>query len=149
LTQRIIPGKDAKKNLIRYNYFALSKYSANSYAGAKFLAYLMTEDAEKRFLEKDNTLIAAQPSFWEAQKNTRISDVFARAKLDAFIPETGDQLAVFQYGLKSEFESLLSDSLDRNTNIDIGNIPNFISHGVECSIDTYLGKEVPSDCEQE
>ena len=149
LTEKIpYKNEDDKKNLARFSYFALSKFSKNSYAWAKFLAYLMTEDAQRRFLEKNNHLIGAQRSFWDAQKNSRLSDVLSRTKIDTFIPETSEKIFLFNFGLKPEFESFLSESLDRNSNTDIGNISSFISTWVSCSISTYLGQEVSPECEK-
>ena len=87
----------------------------------------MTEDAERRFLEKNKHLIGAQRSFWDAQKNSRLSDVLTRTKIDTFIPETSEKTFLFNFGLKPEFENFLSESLDRNSNTDIGNISSFIS----------------------
>lgn len=95
ILQDSLTGK--KKDLARYSYFALSKSSKNGVAAAKFLEYLMTEDAEQRFVAEYPYLIPAQRKFYDSVQNNRLSDVFSRTKLDSFIPETGESLFVFDY----------------------------------------------------
>jgi hypothetical protein len=68
--------------------------------------------------------------------------------MDAFIPDTDEDLSVFSYWLKAEFENFLSEYIDRNKNIDINNISEQLSHDVWCSIDTYSGKDIRTDCEK-
>ena len=68
--------------------------------------------------------------------------------MDAFIPNTNEELFVFSYGLKAEFENFLSEYIDRNDNINIDNISEKLSHDISCSIDTYNDTEIRPDCEK-
>jgi len=51
------------QNIARYQYFWLSKLSKNGYAWAKFLEYLMTDEAERLFINANPTIIPAKRSF--------------------------------------------------------------------------------------
>ena len=108
----------------------------------------MTQDAQKRFLQKNPYLISAQREYWTAQQDTKISSILNRAGLDAFIPGTDEDLRVFSYGLKAEFENFLGEYLDRNDNIDIDNISESLSHSLSCTLTTYGGQDIPADCEK-
>lgn len=137
-----------RKNIVKYNYFALSKASDNDEAAIKFLEYLMTPEAEQIFLQNNSYLISAQREFWGAQEGTQLSKVLSRATMDAFIPTIDDTYIVFSYGLKAEFENFVSEYIDRNWNLDIYNISEQISRDIWCSIDTYSGKDIRADCEK-
>jgi ABC-type glycerol-3-phosphate transport system substrate-binding protein len=150
LTEKI-PATSATsgiKNIAKFNFFALSKTTQNPEAGVKFLEYLMTSEAEKVFLQNNSYLLSAQRDFWTAQKWTKLSDILSRASMDAFIPDTNEQLFIFSYGLKAEFENFLSEYIDRNDVIDINNISEKVSHDLSCSIDTYSDKEIRPECEK-
>jgi ABC-type Fe3+ transport system substrate-binding protein len=88
---------EPRKNLVKYNYFAISKTTPNPTAALKFIEYLLTADAEKRFLQNNAHLVAAQREFWSAQQGTKISTILSRASMDAFIPDTDEDLSVFSY----------------------------------------------------
>lgn len=149
LTERIPADSptEGRENAAKYNFFALSKATKEPETAVKFLEYLLTPDAQKRFLQNNPYLISAQRSFWPAQESSVLSNVLNRATLGAFIPEIDEELFVFSYGLKAEFENFLSEYIDRNDNIDINKISELISHNISCSIDTYSGKETRADCE--
>lgn len=139
---------DDRINIAKYSYFALSKTTQNPIAGVKFLEYLMTTDAQTRFLQNNDAILSAQREFWPAQEWTKISQVLSRSTLDAFIPDLNENLSIFNYWLKAEFKSFLSDNLDRNNNIDINKISEWLSHTVFCSTDTYNWKATRADCEK-
>lgn len=124
------------KNIAKYRYLWLSKTSQNSLLWAKFLDYLLTEDAEKRFLEAFPLYIPAQRSFYESSQNTTLSNIFSRAKLDSFIPSAGETLQTFEYGNKMEFEQILWDNIDRNGKIDTNNIMNLFQTSIWCESET-------------
>jgi ABC-type glycerol-3-phosphate transport system substrate-binding protein len=150
LTEKI-PATSATsgiKNIAKFNFFALSKTTLHPEAGVKFLEYLMTSEAEKIFLQNNSYLVAAQREFWTAQKWTKLSNILSRTTMDAFIPDTDEEIFVFWYGLKAEFESFLSEYIDRNDAIDINNISEKLSHDLSCSIDTYSDAEIRPDCEK-
>jgi ABC-type glycerol-3-phosphate transport system substrate-binding protein len=150
LTEKIPSGSSPsnKKNIAKFNFFALSKTTPNPEAGVKFLEYLMTSEAEKIFLQNNTYLVSAQREFWTAQQWTKLSSILSRASMDAFIPDTDEELFVFSYGLKAEFENFLSEYIDRNDPIDINNISERLSHDLSCSIDTYSDVEIRPDCEK-
>lgn len=146
-----IPLEDSTSgwfSTVQYAYFWLSQATKSPTAGAKFLSYLMTDDAISRYLSNNSTQIAAKQSFWEAQKNTQISSVFPRITLGNFIPKIDEQLFLFEYALKPEFNSFLTEYLDRSQNIDISNISKNISFNIGCTIDAISGKDVSADCER-
>lgn len=149
LTERIPNLKNTEKlNIARYSYFGISKFSKNPEASVKFIEYLMTSDAQKRYLSEYPYLISAQREFWWAQSSESLSSVFPRMKLDVFIPLPGEKLKLFSYGLKPEMEQFLGESIDRNENIDINNILSQLSHTIDCSIQTYIGWDVWENCEK-
>ncbi len=140
--------QNGAKNIAKFNFFALSKTTKNPEAGVKFLEYLMTSDAEKTFLQNNSYILSAQREFWTAQKGTKLSSILSRTTMDAFIPDTNEELFVFSYGLKAEFENFLSEYIDRNNTIDISNISERLSHDLSCSIDTYSDTDARPDCEK-
>lgn len=151
LTERI--PKDStwgkKKNLAKYSYFWVSKTSKNGIAAAKFLEYLMTSDAMQKFLKEYPYLISAQREFHPSQANNRLSDVLARTRLDAFIPEFDEELINFDYWLKPEFDNFLDKYIDRNSSSDINNIWIDLYSSVNCAVAPYTENPIPRDCERE
>jgi len=136
------------KNIARFDFFGISKSTSSPRASADFLIYLMTEDAQKRFLQHNTEYIAAQRAYWTAQKNKNLSDILSRTTIDAFIPDINTELFIFSYWLKAEFWSLLSENIDRIGNLDINNISDALSRWISCEIDIYNGKNVAPDCEK-
>lgn len=137
-----------RKNLAKYNYFALSRTTENPLAGAKFLEYLMTSDAQKRYLAKNPYTISAQREYWKAQEWTSLSSVINKSTLTAFIPEIDEELSVFWYWLKAEFNTFLAEYIDRTDNIDINNISENISQKIWCSISISIEWKESDDCEK-
>ena len=138
---------EPRKNIAKFDFFAISKTSKEPISAVRFLEYLMTTDAQKRFLQNNSTLISAQREFWDAQEDTPISDILSRTQMKSFIPDIDEELFVFSYWLKSEFDTFLSDTIDRTDNIDINNIWTRLSRFISCSIDTFNGKDVSAECE--
>jgi maltose-binding protein MalE len=147
LSERIPQNSPEKpQNIARYQYFWLSKLSKNGYAWAKFLEYLMTDEAERIFISANPTLIPAKRSFYDSVKDNSLSSVFPRIKLDTFIPNAGDTLSVFDYGFKKEFEKFLDEYIDRNDNMDMNNISSLLSQEISCTIGTYQWTTVSDTC---
>lgn len=137
------------KNIVHYNYFAISRWSQQQEASLRFLQYLMSTDAQRRYIEKNPHQIAAQRSFWIAQKTQKISNILKRITLDTFIPDIDEQLSLFEYGLKAEFQEFLWEYLDRNDNMDISNILDNISTELSCTILPYdTSIQNTKDCEK-
>lgn len=139
---------EARENIAKFDFFAISKSTKNPTGALKFMEYLMTTDAQKRFLQNNKTQLAAQREFWIAQEDNSLSNILSRTSMNSFIPDSDEKLFVFSYWLKAEFDTFLSDYIDRNDNIDINNIWELISEHISCSIDTYNGDDVSADCEK-
>jgi hypothetical protein len=105
------------------------------------LGYLLTEDAQSRYIQSFPGYIPAQRAFYEASQNTALSNIFSRTKLDSFIPSLGEQLVVFDYGERAQFEQFLLDNIDRNSKIDKNNILSTLSERIQCSIVSLSGEQ--------
>ncbi len=133
-------------NLARYSYFGISKSSQNGSLWVKFLDYLLTEDAERRFLSSFPNYIPAQRSFYETSKSVSLSTIFSRAKLDSFIPWPWEELQLFDYGNKIEFEKILTDNIDRNGKIDKDNISKVVISQIWCEVHSISGDGQKDGC---
>lgn len=133
-------------NIARYRYFWLSKSTKNPDLWAKFLNYLLTEDAQSRYIQSFPGYIPAQRAFYETSRNTALSNIFSRTKLDSFIPALGEQLVVFDYGDRVQFEQFLLDNIDRNSKIDKNNILSTLSARIQCSVVSVSGQQEWSKC---
>ncbi len=138
-------GKN-RSNLARYRYLAVSKKTDNPDSWAKLLEYLMSDIAHTKATEAFPLLISPLRSRSEWQKTTSLSSVFARARLDAFIPDIQDQIFVFDYGLKWEYEKILREYLDRNDKIDINTIIKLIQKNVSCESESILSGSLSEKC---
>jgi ABC-type glycerol-3-phosphate transport system substrate-binding protein len=148
LTERL-PVDSLGKNttsLARYRYLALSDKTLYPIAGADFLSYLMSERALLRVQEVFPYLISPQKHLSKTQGNTSLSKLFARARLDAFLPLPGEKLMIFEYGLKWEYEKIYRDYIDRNSKIDISNILNRIKNIVECKTESSKTATLSEKC---
>lgn len=110
----IIPqtGTNEKINLARYDYFAISKNSENGEASARFMNYLMSEDAGRIAMEMYPHLIPSQSGLQLSAQGKELSSTFPRAKIDPFMPQVGMTLHVFNYGFKETFRNLLDQNWD-------------------------------------
>lgn len=101
---------DKSINLADYNYFALSKTSANPEAGFTFLAYLASREAEEKYLTKFPLYLSAQRIFEEKQRNEPLSKDYERVKYGSFAnPDT--ELLSFDKGLKNEYDAYFKTAL--------------------------------------
>lgn len=137
------------KNLARYKYLGLSKTSKNPILGARFLNYLISEDAGSRFMGAFPTYIPAQRTLYETRSESPLSSVFARTRLESFIPRIGDTLTVFDYGNREEFERILVDNIDRNKKIDKNNIIKLLSSAIKCSLSGLSEYDTTDSCKEE
>jgi ABC-type glycerol-3-phosphate transport system substrate-binding protein len=137
-----------KRNIVRFPYLSISKATKSPFGAAKFLEYLMTDDGIRKIQEAYPYLIPPKPSLYESWKWKSLSNVLTRARLDAFIPEIGETLSVFDFWLKAEFDVFLSEAIDRNENIDINNISKLLISTIDCGIGLYLGTDLSSECEK-
>ena len=148
LTEKLPQDSLWKKrvNIARYRYLALSKKSENLDAAADLLAYLMSETGWAKAQEAFPLMISPLRSWSEWQKETRLSEVFARTRLDAFIPDLQEDIFVFQYGIKWEYEKIFRELIDRNEKIDINNLSKTIGKNVECELEGTLSWVLSEAC---
>lgn len=138
-----------RKNMARYPYVSISKSSKNPLGAAKFLEYLSTDDAIRKLQSIYPYLIPPKPSLYESWRWNKLSSVLNRTTLDAFIPQIDEKIALFDYWLKPEFESFLSENIDRKENIDISNIWSRLASFIDCSLDIYTwNNNDSSPCEK-
>ena len=150
LTDRV-PQNSIKENainLVRYNYFWLSRSSKNATLWTKFLDYLLTEDAEWKFILSFPLYIPAQRSFYDRAKMTSLSNIFSRTKLDSFIPSIGESLKVFDYGNKIDYEKIFSDNIDRTGKIDNNNIIEVVGKQIGCEMQDPSKSSNTDGCHQ-
>ncbi len=138
-----------KKNIARYSYFGISKFTKEWEASVKFLEYLMTPEAQRLFMAEYPYIIPAQSEFYESVMNNNLSETLNRTKLAPFIPIIGDQVSIFQYWLKSRFERYLKEGIDTIENPDIESITTKISKEISCEISSSLGWDISKDCQTE
>lgn len=148
LTERLPQDSLWKKrvNIARYRYLALSKKSQNLDAAADLLSYLMSETAWAKAQEAFPFLISPLRSWSEGQKETVLSQVFARTRLDAFIPDLQEDIFVFQYWIKWEYEKIFRELIDRNEKIDINNLTKVIGKNVVCELESTLSGVLSELC---
>jgi len=141
-------NKEIAENIAKYQFFWVSKASKNGEVAAKFLEYLMTEEAERIYIKENPYMIPALRSFYASVEGQKLSEVLSRTTLDAFIPWQWEILHSFNYWLKSEFERFLDEYIDRNENMDMNNITSLLSKEITCALETYHGNEVSDICEK-
>ncbi len=135
-----------RMHIAKYKYFWLSKMSKNSMLWVKFLNYLTTEDAQRKFITAFPHYIPAQRSFYESVSSTSLSSVFSQAKLDSFIPKLWETVLLFDYGNKWTFDEIFSDAIDRIGKIDRNNIKNLIKSRISCEILETTAQILPENC---
>ncbi len=138
-----------KKNIAKYSYFGISKFTKEWEASVKFLEYLMTPDAQRLFMNEYPYLIPAQSEFYETIMTHALSETLNRTKLAPFIPMIGEQLSVFQYWLKSRFERYLREGIDTTETPDIESIATKISKEISCEISASTQWDISKDCQTE
>jgi hypothetical protein len=148
LTDRI-PQNQANQstNIGRYTYLGVSRLTANPVVSARFMAYLMTPDAQRILMREYPYLIPAQSEFYETARDTSLSPTLSRTRLGDFIPEIGEQVSVFEYGLRSRWERYISEAFVGTTTPDLEALATRLSHDIGCELEPSLGMTPSSDCE--
>jgi ABC-type glycerol-3-phosphate transport system substrate-binding protein len=141
-------GKN-KINIARYRFLALSKKTENPLAWADLLSYIMSDAGMSKSLESFPLLISPLRATVESQRETSLSKVFARTRLDAFIPELWDDIFLYDYRIKWEYEKTFREYLDRNTKIDINNMVKVLSKNISCELESTLSWVVSESCVSE
>jgi ABC-type glycerol-3-phosphate transport system substrate-binding protein len=144
-----LPSDSAGKNrgvLARYRYLGISKKTQNPDASAKLLQYIMSEVGSAKSLEAFPLLLSPKRSLVNTQWTTPLSDVFARTRLDAFIPALQDDIFFFQYDIKGEYTRILRDYIDRNEKVDINNLIKTIQNDISCLVETRENGAVSEKC---
>jgi hypothetical protein len=110
----------------------------------------MTAEAQRIFINEYPYLIPAQSEFYSSIANTSLSSTLSRTKLQAFIPNIGDMISVFDYGIKSRFDRYLKDELDRDNGLSDGSdVLGKISKDIFCEINTTNGGADSGNCQSE
>jgi ABC-type glycerol-3-phosphate transport system substrate-binding protein len=151
LTERIPADSLSEKriNLARYSYLAISRNTKNPIVSARLLSYLMTPTALEKIREVFPYLISPDRAIMATQGNTSLSTIFWRTRLDAFLPLWWEQLFIYQYWLKREYENIFRDYIDRSAKIDISTILTRIQRSIECKIESSSGMTLSSKCLEE
>lgn len=148
LTDRIPQiSSQVRENIGRYNYYAISKQTSNGALALKFMAYLMTSEAERLYIEEYPYLIPAQTEFYDTIRDNSLSNTLNRTRLDAFIPDLLERVSVFDYGLKSRFEEYLQEGIDRENSIDIDGMATKISLEIACELQSSRWEWESSNCQ--
>jgi hypothetical protein len=98
------------------------------------MEYLMTIEAQRLYMDEYPYLIPAQSEFYTAIEDRSLSAALTRAKITSFIPNIGDQLSIFQYGIRSRFDRYLREGIDISGIPDIDSITAKISKDIDCEI---------------
>lgn len=140
LTERIPQNSLGKSrlNIARYKYLAVSAKSSNGKAAADFLNYLMNQKTLSTAVDVFPYLISPDRTISQTQWQKSLSTLFTRTYLNAFIPEDGESLLVYNYWVKNEYEKIFEESLDRKNKIDINNTLTRVKDAVECKIESTV-----------
>ena len=148
LTERLPEESLGKErlNIARYKYIGVSQKSENPEAAARLIEYVMSDIWAERAIEAFPILISPIRSYVEQQKNTPLSDVFARTRLDAFIPELDEKLFAFNYQIKWEYRRIFREYIDRNGKVDINNMFQDIKSSISCQIESLESGSISEKC---
>lgn len=94
----------------------------------------MTPEAQRLYMTEYPYLIPAQSEFHATAETNSLSDILTRTNLSAFIPNLGERISVFDYGLKSLFERYLREGIDTIDNPDVEALTSKISQEIRCQI---------------
>ncbi len=148
LTDRIPQKKVGKStNIGRYTYLGMSRLTTNPIVSVRFMAYLMTPDAQRILMREYPYLIPAQSEFYEAARDMSLSPTLTRTRLGAFIPEIGERVSVFEYGIRSRWERYIREAFVGTTTPDLESLTNRLSHDIRCELEPSLTTTPSSDCE--
>lgn len=103
-----------KINLARFSYFAVSKYSQNMEAAARFVGFLTTPTAGELYAESFPQYLPARLDVLETRKEALPSKNFPRVRYESYLPGQGIELVNFDRGLTSEFEDAVNSELLTN-----------------------------------
>jgi hypothetical protein len=98
----------------------------------------MTPEAERLYIEEYPYIIPAQVEFYNTVEKNALSNSFVRTQLSSFLPEIGEKLPLFQYGLKSRFERYFREGIDTTDSPDIDTITTTISRDIACEIQSSI-----------
>lgn len=133
-------------NVAHYRYLWISKKAKNPIPAAKLLAYLTTDEWLTKAQEAFPRYISPLRILSEKQADTSLSDVFARVKMDAFLPLQWEKLLIFHFWLRNEYEKLFTDAIDKKNKSDINTILKDISHSISCELSNIASNSISSGC---
>lgn len=133
LIPQITSNKKDFKNLANFNYFAASRIWKYKDASFKFIWYLATEEAQKKYLDNFPWYLPAVKSAEDYRLKQKMSTNYSRIDYTSFSVNDDTQLKIFDKWLKTYFDSYISknfinfDNLDSNKyNDTISSLINFI-----------------------
>lgn len=150
LTESIPQFSDKNlKNIAKYSYLGISKNTNKADAAARFLSYLSTPDAERILMEIYPYMIPAQKEFQASAQGKSLSPEIPRAKIDPFIPKIAESIQVFDFGIKSKFQSILDNNWSSfDSRESLSQIGNIISKNITCEMSLYENTKWASECEK-
>ncbi|EKE27984.1 MAG: hypothetical protein ACD_3C00111G0001 [uncultured bacterium (gcode 4)] len=128
--------KAEKTNIINYNYFALSKYSANQDMWFAFLSYLSTKEAQEKYLNSFSYYLPALRSLEDSRLDESIEKWFDRIKYKDFLLNDVT-LKTFEKWLKTEYDVYFNNSLDFSWSTS-KNILEKWQMNIECNVNHIL-----------
>jgi ABC-type glycerol-3-phosphate transport system substrate-binding protein len=143
-----VPQLDDGKpvNLARFSYFAVSKYSQNMEAAARFVGFLTTPTAWELYAESFPQYLPARLDVLDARKEAMPSKSFPRVRYESYFPAQGVELVNFDRGLTSEFEDAVNAWLQSTGSSS--NILAEIQSRIECRVlQLRDGKAYDTSCE--
>ncbi len=127
-------------NNAKYSYFAIARTTNKPNISLAFLQYLMSEDAQRILLREFPYLLPAHKKFLETKKWTWLSSILKNAKIDGFIPRPSENLVLFDYWVKSEFDAIIENGFASNNESDINEIPDKITQKISCTINVQINQ---------
>ncbi|MBP8016504.1 carbohydrate ABC transporter substrate-binding protein [Candidatus Gracilibacteria bacterium] len=124
--------KNPNVNLVNYNYFAISKLSKNQKMGYKFLSYLSTKDAQKKYMKSFAFYLPALKELEEERLDENMDSNYERVKYKSFLTD-GVELQSFDKGLKNEYDYYFYNHLNDFDTQEKKNILNNAIKFIDCN----------------
>ncbi len=107
-------GENGKKsNLVRFQYFALSKTAAAPEAGIDFLSHLSLKSSTESYLDSFPHYLPARNDLVEIRKEKVMNKNYPWVRYESFLPSSEIRLINFDRVLTSEYEAVLGKELDQ------------------------------------
>ncbi len=124
--------KNPNVNLVNYNYFAISKLSKNQKMWYKFLSYLSTKDAQKKYMKSFAFYLPALKELEEERLDENMDSNYERVKYKSFLTDWVE-LQSFDKGLKNEYDYYFYNHLNDFDTQEKKNILNNAIKFIDCN----------------